>query len=63
MTKVKFSVLPAGSMFVAGNGYFRKTMLETIQEVETNARDARLGDLWLFDEDDLVLDVTTSMVK
>ncbi len=63
MTKVKFVSLPAGSMFVSGDNQFTKTMLETVQDVQTNAKDVRKGDLWLFDDEDVVLDVTTSLVK
>lgn len=63
MVRTKFADLAPSSMFVSGDGLFKKTTLETIQGVETNARDFRRGDLWLFDDNDEVLYVTITLVK
>ena len=63
MTRVQFATLPVGSMFVAGDGQYEKVCTQSYDGITYNAKDIRRGDLWIFDDNDVVLDVTTSLVK
>lgn len=63
MSKTKFALLSIGDMFVANESIFRKSPVEQFNGIAYNALDVRSGDAWLYEDEDEVMDVTTSLVK